>query len=56
MAFRVNYNQQRNDRQRAKDQKKQGRLQRREEDAARRRAGREQSTPSALPAEVPQDD
>jgi len=40
MAFKPNYNQQRGDRNRAKEQKKQEKLQRREEDAARRRAER----------------
>jgi hypothetical protein len=37
MAFRPNYNQQRAERNRAKEQKKQERLQRREADATRRR-------------------
>ena len=42
MAFRPpNYNQQRNDRQRAKDQKKREKLQRREDEAAARREARE---------------
>ena len=45
MAFRVNYNQQRSDRQRLKDQKKQEKLQRREQDAARRRAERGEGAP-----------
>jgi hypothetical protein len=45
MAFRVNYNQQRSDRQRLKDQKKQEKLQRREQDAARRRAERGEDEP-----------
>ena len=40
MAFRPNYGQQRGDRLRAKEQKKQEKLQRREEGAARRRAER----------------
>lgn len=52
MAFRVNYNQQRSDRQRVKDQKKQEKLQRREEDAARRRAERA----AAASPETPVDD
>jgi hypothetical protein len=41
MAFRVNYNQQRGDRERAKQQKKKERLARRDEDAQKRRAERE---------------
>ena len=41
MIFRPNYKQQRGDRTRAKEQKKQERLQRREADAARRKAARE---------------
>ena len=45
MAFRVNYNQQRSDRQRLKDQKKQEKLQKREADAARRRAERGETLP-----------
>jgi hypothetical protein len=40
MAFKPNYNQQRSDRNRAKELKKQARLQRREEEAAKRRASR----------------
>ena len=40
MAFRPNYQQQRGERNRAKDQKKQEKLRRREEDAARRKAER----------------
>lgn len=40
MAFKPNYNQQRSERNRAKEQKKQLKLQRREEDAAKRRAAR----------------
>ena len=47
MAFRVNYNQQRSDRQRLKDQKKQEKLQRREQDAARRRAERGEDAPDS---------
>ena len=49
MAFRVNYNQQRSDRQRLKDQKKQEKLQRREQDAARRRAERGEAAPAEPP-------
>ena len=41
MAFRVNYNQQRGDRDRAKQQKKKERLARREEDAQKRKAERD---------------
>jgi hypothetical protein len=41
MIFRPNYKQQRGDRTRAKEEKKQARLQRREADAARRKAARE---------------
>ncbi|WP_434623993.1 hypothetical protein [Azospirillum sp. B2RO_4] len=44
MAFKPNYNQQRAERNRAKEQKKQERLQRREEGVAARRAG-EQGDP-----------
>jgi hypothetical protein len=40
MAFKPNYQQQRGDRNRAKEQKKQEKLRRREEDAARRKAER----------------
>lgn len=39
MAFRPNYNQQRGDRDRVKEQKKKERLERREEDARKRKAG-----------------
>jgi hypothetical protein len=55
MAFRVNYNQQRSDRQRLKDQKKQEKLQRREQDAARRRAERGEGAPPENPDEPPRD-
>jgi len=41
MAFRPNYQQQRGDRNRAKEQKKKERLERREEDAQRRKAERD---------------
>lgn len=40
MAFKPNYNQQRRDRERAKEQKKQEKLQRRKEAAERRKAER----------------
>lgn len=39
MAFKPNYNQQRAERNRAKEQRKQEKLQRREEEVAARRAG-----------------
>jgi hypothetical protein len=42
MAFKPNYNQQRAERNRAKDQKKQEKLQRREEEVAKRKAAREE--------------
>ena len=41
MAFRPNYQQQRGDRNRAKEQKKKERLERREEDAQKRKAERD---------------
>lgn len=56
MAFKVNYNQQRNDRQRAKDQKRQEKLQRREDDAAKRRAERALTAPPETPVDDPQHD
>jgi hypothetical protein len=43
MAFRPNYHQQRGDRDRAKAQKKQEKLQRRDEAAAQRRAERDEA-------------
>ena len=43
MAFRPNYNQQRGDRDRAKAQKKQEKLQQRDEAAAKRRAERDKA-------------
>ncbi len=43
MAFKPNYNQQRAERNRAKEQKKQEKLQRREEEVAKRRAVRDGS-------------
>jgi hypothetical protein len=46
MAFRVNYNQQRGDRNRIKEQKKRERLARREEDAQQRKAERTGRLPS----------
>ena len=56
MAYKINYNQQRNDRQRVKDQKKQEKLQRREADAERRRAERDKSGPDDNTASEPQRD
>lgn len=47
MAFRPNYQQQRGDRDRAKELKKQEKLRRREEDAARRKAERGVGDPPA---------
>jgi hypothetical protein len=47
MAFRPNYQQQRGDRSRAKEQKKQEKLRKREDDAARRRAERGEGEPVA---------
>jgi hypothetical protein len=50
MAFKVNYSQQRGDRERAKQKKQQEKLRKREEDAARRRAARaEGNEPSTEP-------
>ena len=46
MAFKPNYNQQRADRNRAKAQKKQEKLQRIEEETARRKAARGDAAPS----------
>jgi hypothetical protein len=53
MAFKPNYNQQRSDRNRAKDQKKQVKLQRREEEAAKRRAARGETTSGEATAGEP---
>ena len=61
MAFRPpNYQQERNDRNRAKDQKKKERLQRRTEDAEKRKAERDgllrgdpdPAAPSGAPSEI----
>jgi hypothetical protein len=50
MAFKPNYQQQRGDRNRAKEQKKQEKLRRREEDAAKRKAERgETDSPGSEP-------
>jgi hypothetical protein len=51
-AKRPNYNQTRGDRNRAKDQKRQERLRRREEDSLRRRADRESDAPIDTAAEA----
>jgi hypothetical protein len=56
MAFRTNYNQQRSDRQRIKDQKKQEKLQKREDEAARRRAERGETPPPEAPGDAPPHD
>jgi len=48
MAFKPNYNQQRAERNRAKEQKKQEKLQRREEGAAARRAGEPETQDDSL--------
>ena len=53
MAFRVNYNQQRGDRNRAKEQKKKERLARREEDAQKRKAERDGLLPDSDEAAAP---
>jgi hypothetical protein len=53
MAFRPNYQQQRGDRNRAKDLKKREKLARREEDAARRRAVRGDGTAADVDAGSP---
>jgi hypothetical protein len=47
-----NYRQQRNDRDRAKEQKKHEKLRKREEDAAKRRAERGEAEPAEAPAVV----
>ena len=54
MPFKPNYNQQRSERNRAKEAKKQEKLQRREEEAARRKAGLEGDP--AQDGEAPQQD
>ena len=56
MAFKVNYNQQRSDRQRLKDQKKQEKLQKREADAARRREERGETAPPETQDDAPRQD
>lgn len=51
MAFKPNYNQQRSERNRIKEAKKQEKLQRREEEVAKRRAARDENpdAPEAMP-------
>jgi hypothetical protein len=53
MAFKPNYRQQRNERTRAKEQKKQEKLQRREVEVAKRRAARD-GEPLAEPEAAPE--
>ncbi len=45
MAFKPNYNQQRSERNRAKEKKKQEKLQKREEETAKRKSVREPGAP-----------
>lgn len=47
MAFKPNYNQQRAERNRAKEQKKQEKLQKRQEESERRKAEQQGDTPAA---------
>jgi hypothetical protein len=47
MAFKPNYNQQRSERNRVKEAKKQEKLQRREEEVAKRKAARDEHTDAA---------
>lgn len=56
MAFKPNYNQQRAERNRAKEQKKVERLQRREEGVAARRAGDQTDSDQTDPELTGQDD
>jgi hypothetical protein len=56
MAFRPNYQQQRGERNRAKQLKKQERLRRREEETARRKAGREGPGDPGSDADAPATD
>lgn len=56
MAFKPNYNQQRAERNRAKEQKKAERLQRREEGVAARRAGDQTDSDQTDPELTGQDD
>lgn len=50
MPFKPNYNQQRNDRKRAKEQKKLEKLQRREDEAARRKLAEAGDDPQPSPS------
>ncbi|MGO8840942.1 MAG: hypothetical protein ACLQF1_07365 [Methyloceanibacter sp.] len=52
MPFKPNYNMQRTDRNRTKAQKKQEKLQRREEDAAKRKAARGDAPSDGTPESV----
>ena len=59
MAFQPNYNQQRGERNRAKESKKQEKLQKREEEAAKRKAARDAQpgsghAPEDRPGEEPE--
>lgn len=58
MAFKPNYNQQRAERNRAKEQKKKEKLQRKEEEVARRKGGLgdESADGDSLDGEAPSDD
>lgn len=56
MAFKPNYNQQRAERNRAKEQRKQEKLQRREEEVAARRAGNPTDGDQTDPEQSGQDD
>lgn len=51
MVFKVNYNQQRNERDRAKQAKKDAKLREKEAEVARRRNARDESPSPALPAQ-----
>jgi len=52
MAFKPNYNQQRAERNRAKEARKQEKLQRREEEAAKRKADPDGTDPAAADADT----
>ena len=54
MAFKPNYNMQRSDRSRSKEKKKLEKLQRREEDAAKRKAARGEAPGELEPEKTPQ--
>jgi hypothetical protein len=56
MAFKVNYNQQRSERTRAKERKKQEKLQRRDEETARRKAGRDDAPADTSAPPAPDQD